>query len=167
MIASLPSDTYVWSMVTFEVVGVETKKLEPDSTWLSARSALLGSALSCGAIKNLTQRAHSDSQADLLWLCHRCDVSSLPRGATRGNSKPNDGKFIQRSIKKNLPDGFEFRLIQDLMVDSHLRLYLLPDTCSNMSWQDYITTQLLGKNLKEGAIAGIDGQIWAKVRPSH
>ena len=31
MIASLPSDTYVWSMVTFEVVGVETKKLEPDS----------------------------------------------------------------------------------------------------------------------------------------
>ena len=35
-----------------------------------------------------------------------------------------------------------------------------------MSWQDYITTQLLGKNLKEGAIAGIDGQIWAKVRPS-
>ena len=34
-----------------------------------------------------------------------------------------------------------------------------------MSWQDYITTQLLGKNLKEGAIAGIDGQIWAKARP--
>ena len=33
-----------------------------------------------------------------------------------------------------------------------------------MSWQDYITTQLLGKNLKEGAIAGIDGQIWSKVR---
>jgi len=31
-----------------------------------------------------------------------------------------------------------------------------------MSWQDYVTTQLLGKNLKEGAIAGIDGQIWAK-----
>ena len=32
-----------------------------------------------------------------------------------------------------------------------------------MSWQDYVTQQLLGKNLKNGAIAGMDGQIWAKV----
>merc|ERR1712029_915042 len=31
-----------------------------------------------------------------------------------------------------------------------------------MSWQDYVTTQLVGKNLKCGAIAGIDGNIWAK-----
>ena len=35
-----------------------------------------------------------------------------------------------------------------------------------MSWQDYITNQLLAKNLKEGVIAGIDGQIWAKVGSS-
>jgi hypothetical protein len=28
-----------------------------------------------------------------------------------------------------------------------------------MSWQDYVTQQLVGKNLKEGAIAGKDGQI--------
>ena len=40
----------------------------------------------------------------------------------------------------------------------------IADTEIIMSWQDYITTQLLGKNLKEGTIAGIDGQIWAKVR---
>ena len=34
-----------------------------------------------------------------------------------------------------------------------------------MSWQDYISQQLLAKNLKDGAIAGKDGQIWAKVGP--
>nr|ALS04989.1 profilin [Calanus sinicus] len=31
-----------------------------------------------------------------------------------------------------------------------------------MSWQDYVNTQLVGKNLKEAAIAGHDGNLWAK-----
>jgi len=31
-----------------------------------------------------------------------------------------------------------------------------------MSWQEYINTQMVGKNLKEAAIAGTDGNIWAK-----
>merc|ERR1712183_144011 len=33
---------------------------------------------------------------------------------------------------------------------------------ANMSWQDYVNTQLVGKNLKEAAIAGHDGNLWAK-----
>ena len=32
----------------------------------------------------------------------------------------------------------------------------------NMSWQDYIDTQLVGKELKEAVIAGHDGNVWAK-----
>ena len=36
-----------------------------------------------------------------------------------------------------------------------------------MSWQDYISQQLLAKNLKDGAIAGKDGQIWAKSPDFH
>ena len=31
-----------------------------------------------------------------------------------------------------------------------------------MSWQDYVNTQLVGKNLMEAAIAGHDGNLWAK-----
>merc|ERR1712072_808145 len=31
-----------------------------------------------------------------------------------------------------------------------------------MSWQEYVNTQMVGKNLKESAIAGTDGNIWAK-----
>merc|ERR1719357_354204 len=31
-----------------------------------------------------------------------------------------------------------------------------------MSWQDYVNTQLVGKNLKDAAIAGHDGNVWAK-----
>merc|ERR1712096_405375 len=31
-----------------------------------------------------------------------------------------------------------------------------------MSWQDYVNTQLVSKGVKEGAIAGKDGNIWAK-----
>ena len=31
-----------------------------------------------------------------------------------------------------------------------------------MSWQDYIDTQLIGKSLKNAAIAGHDGNVWAK-----
>ena len=31
-----------------------------------------------------------------------------------------------------------------------------------MSWQDYIDTQLVGKDLKEAVIAGHDGNVWAK-----
>ena len=31
-----------------------------------------------------------------------------------------------------------------------------------MSWQDYIDTQLVGKELKEAVIAGHDGNVWAK-----
>jgi len=31
-----------------------------------------------------------------------------------------------------------------------------------MSWQDYVNTQLVGKNLKDAAIAGHDGNLWAK-----
>merc|ERR1712186_281858 len=31
-----------------------------------------------------------------------------------------------------------------------------------MSWQEYVNTQMVGKNLKEAAIAGTDGNIWAK-----
>eukprot|EP00092_Neocalanus_flemingeri_P002366 GFUD01002531.1.p1 GENE.GFUD01002531.1~~GFUD01002531.1.p1 ORF type:complete len:126 (+),score=24.96 GFUD01002531.1:43-420(+) len=31
-----------------------------------------------------------------------------------------------------------------------------------MSWQDYVNTQLVGKDLKEAAIAGHDGNLWAK-----
>ena len=33
---------------------------------------------------------------------------------------------------------------------------------SEMSWQDYVNTQLVGKNLKDAAIAGHDGNVWAK-----
>ena len=54
----------------------------------------------------------------------------------------------------------EFR--ERVNISVYLAFLQIPN---NMSWQDYITTQLLGKNLKEGAIAGIDGQIWAKVSP--
>ena len=31
-----------------------------------------------------------------------------------------------------------------------------------MSWQDYIDTQLIGKDLKRAVIAGHDGNVWAK-----
>ena len=31
-----------------------------------------------------------------------------------------------------------------------------------MSWQDYIDTQLVGKDLKNAVIAGHDGNVWAK-----
>merc|ERR1712029_736300 len=31
-----------------------------------------------------------------------------------------------------------------------------------MSWQDYIDTQLIGKELKDAVIAGHDGNVWAK-----
>jgi len=31
-----------------------------------------------------------------------------------------------------------------------------------MSWQDYVNTQLVGKDLKNAAIAGHDGNLWAK-----
>ena len=31
-----------------------------------------------------------------------------------------------------------------------------------MSWQDYIDTQLVGKDLKNALIAGHDGNVWAK-----
>jgi len=31
-----------------------------------------------------------------------------------------------------------------------------------MGWQDYIDTQLVGRELKEAAIAGHDGNVWAK-----
>ncbi len=31
-----------------------------------------------------------------------------------------------------------------------------------MSWQDYIDTQLIGKDLKNAVIAGHDGNVWAK-----
>merc|ERR1711942_439173 len=31
-----------------------------------------------------------------------------------------------------------------------------------MSWQDYVSTQLIAKNLKDAAIVGCDGSIWAK-----
>ena len=33
-----------------------------------------------------------------------------------------------------------------------------------MSWQAYVDDQLISKNLKKAAIAGLDGNIWAKVR---
>merc|ERR1712168_9979 len=32
----------------------------------------------------------------------------------------------------------------------------------NMSWQSYVDTQLMSKDLKSAAIAGLDGNIWAK-----
>ena len=32
-----------------------------------------------------------------------------------------------------------------------------------MSWQAYVDTQMIQKNLKQAAIAGHDGNIWAKV----
>jgi len=32
----------------------------------------------------------------------------------------------------------------------------------NKSWQDYVNTHLISKGIKEGAIAGKDGNIWAK-----
>ena len=32
-----------------------------------------------------------------------------------------------------------------------------------MSWQSYVETQLIEKKLTQGAIAGLDGNIWAKV----
>ncbi len=32
-----------------------------------------------------------------------------------------------------------------------------------MSWQAYVDDQLISKNLKKAAIAGLDGNIWAKV----
>ena len=31
-----------------------------------------------------------------------------------------------------------------------------------MSWQSYVDTQLIEKKLAQGAIAGLDGNIWAK-----
>ena len=31
-----------------------------------------------------------------------------------------------------------------------------------MSWQDYIDTQLVGRELKQAVIAGHDGNVWAK-----
>ena len=31
-----------------------------------------------------------------------------------------------------------------------------------MSWQDYVNTQLIGKDLKDAAICGHDGNLWAK-----
>merc|ERR1711917_201509 len=31
-----------------------------------------------------------------------------------------------------------------------------------MSWQSYVDTQMISKNLKNAAIAGLDGNIWAK-----
>ena len=31
-----------------------------------------------------------------------------------------------------------------------------------MSWQDYVNTQMIGKNLVKAAIAGHDGNIWAR-----
>ena len=31
-----------------------------------------------------------------------------------------------------------------------------------MSWQYYVNTQLVGKDLKNAAIAGHDGNLWAK-----
>ena len=37
-------------------------------------------------------------------------------------------------------------------------------TNPKMSWQDYVDNQLLAKNLKEAAIVGLDGCIWAKVQ---
>merc|ERR1712002_200893 len=33
---------------------------------------------------------------------------------------------------------------------------------SKMSWQSYVDTQLISKDLKGAAIAGLDGNIWAK-----
>merc|ERR1711955_130900 len=35
-------------------------------------------------------------------------------------------------------------------------------TSSKMSWQSYVDTQLISKDLKGAAIAGLDGNIWAK-----
>ena len=32
-----------------------------------------------------------------------------------------------------------------------------------MSWQTYVDTQMMEKKLKQAAIAGLDGSIWAKV----
>merc|ERR1712002_877318 len=36
-----------------------------------------------------------------------------------------------------------------------------PSSCK-MSWQSYVDTQLISKDLKGAAIAGLDGNIWAK-----
>ena len=33
-----------------------------------------------------------------------------------------------------------------------------------MSWQSYVDTQMIEKNLAQAAIAGHDGNIWAKVK---
>merc|ERR1711942_593320 len=33
---------------------------------------------------------------------------------------------------------------------------------SKMSWQSYVDTQMIEKKLKQAAIAGLDGSIWAK-----
>merc|ERR1711931_43613 len=42
------------------------------------------------------------------------------------------------------------------LLQSNNNLYL------RMSWQQYVESQMIEKKLKKGAIAGLDGNIWAK-----
>merc|ERR1711936_1264433 len=44
----------------------------------------------------------------------------------------------------------------------HLAYCRLRSPSVTMSWQDYVNTQLVGKDLKNAAIAGHDGNLWAK-----
>merc|ERR1712168_1146651 len=46
-----------------------------------------------------------------------------------------------------------------------VKVSLLKRKClyySKMSWQQYVESQMIEKKLKKGAIAGLDGNIWAK-----
>merc|ERR1711862_279687 len=46
-----------------------------------------------------------------------------------------------------------------VVIDSLLKKVLY---YSKMSWQQYVESQMIEKKLKKGAIAGLDGNIWAK-----
>merc|ERR1712126_375512 len=52
--------------------------------------------------------------------------------------------------------------IVKLGVIQQTALYQFTYYRTTMSWQDYIDTQLVGRELKDAVIAGHDGNVWAK-----